>query len=153
MTDQHYATPIADLAADSGGISGVLQPLSATKPWVRLCSILGFISTFFIIIAGVGLMIGDSALNGEAAAGMPVPVGAVGIIYLIMGVIYFMPSLYLFKYASAISAAEASHSAADITEAMTYQKSFWKFVGIIALIMLILMLLGIASAVVIPMMF
>lgn len=152
MNDQTYAAPSADLNADSGGILDVLQPLSATKSWVRLCSVLGFISTFFVILMGIIFMMGGSAMEGPATAGMPVPIASLGIIYLVMGAFYFMPSLYLSKYASAISAAEASHSVSDISNAITYQKSFWKFVGIVALIMLVFMVLGIGAAVVIPMM-
>jgi hypothetical protein len=152
MNDQHYATPTAELTSDSGNLSDILKPLTATRPWVRLCSILGFISTFFMIIAGVGLMVGSTAMSGQAASGMPFPLSAVGFFYLIIGLFYLMPSIYLFKYASAIRAAEASHAMQDITAAMTFQKSFWKFVGIVALIMMVIMLIGIGAAVMIPMM-
>jgi hypothetical protein len=150
MNDQHYAAPTANLAADSGNLADVLKPLSDTKPWVRLCSILGFILTFFSVIGGIGVMFAGSAMDG-ATAGMPVPMSVLGVFYLVFAFFYFMPSLYLFKYASAIASAEVSHSSEDIATAVGYQKSFWKFVGIIALIITVIMVVGILAAIVLPM--
>jgi hypothetical protein len=65
---------------------------------------------------------------------------------------YFIPSLYLFKFSSALSRAQVSRSVQDVVHALKLQKSFWKFVGIVGLIMVIFMILGIASVIVIPMM-
>jgi len=146
MNDQHYATPNADLNPDSTDVSELIEPLVATKVWVRLCSIMGFIFTFFIVIAGLGLMVGGSAIPN-----MPLGAG-LGVIYLVMGVLYFMPSLYLHKYAGAITQAQASQSSADVLAALKYQKSFWKFAGILVLLMLVFMLIGMGAAIMIPMM-
>lgn len=146
MNDQHYATPNADLKPDSTDVSELIEPLIATKIWVRLCSIMGFISTFFIVIAGFGLMVGGSAIPN-----MPLGAG-LGIVYIAMGLLYFMPSLYLHKYAGAISQAQASQSSADVLAALKYQKSFWKFAGVLVLIMFVFFILGIGAAIMIPMM-
>jgi len=146
MNDQHYATPNADLKPESTEISELIEPLIATKIWVRLCSIMGFIFTFFIVIGGIGLLAGGSAIPN-----MPFGAG-IGVLYLVMGVLYFMPSLYLHKYAGAISQAQASQNSADVLAALKYQKSFWKFAGILVLLMLVFMLVGMGAAIMIPMM-
>ena len=146
MNDQHYATPNADLKPESTDISELIEPLIATKAWVRLCSIMGFISTFLIILGGLGLMVGGSAIPN-----MPLGAG-LGFFYLVMGALYFMPSWYLHKYAGAISQAQASQSSTDVLTALKYQKSFWKFAGILVLIMLVIMVVGIGAAIVIPVM-
>ena len=146
MNDQHYATPNADLKPDSAGTSDIIAPLVLTKPWVRLCSIMGFISTIFIFLAGIGLMAG-----GAASAGIPFGTG-VGVVYMLMGLLYFMPSLFLFRYASAIALAQDSNSSSDIVAALGHQKSFWKFVGIVMIVMLVVMVAGIGAAIIIPLM-
>jgi len=146
MSDQHYATPNADLTPDATNTSGLMAPLLLTKPWVRLCSVLGFVSTVFIVLAGIGLMAG-----GAATAGIPYGTG-VGVAYMLMGLLYFMPSLFLFKYASAIALAQQSGSSTDIAVALGHQKSFWKFAGVVALVMIVLMFLGVGAAIVVPLM-
>ncbi len=69
-----------------------------------------------------------------------------------MAVFYFFPSLYLHKYANAIGQAIITQKSHDINTALVHQKSFWKFVGIIALVMLGITILGFAAAIIIPMM-
>jgi len=146
MNDEHYATPSADLKPQSTDTSELLEPLLSTKPWVRLCSIMGFISTVVMGLLGIGIMAAGTSIPG-------VPFGSfIGVFYILLAILYLMPSLYLFKYASAIALAESSQSTTDIAGALKHQKSFWKFAGIMTLIMLIFMVLGIVAAIAIPMM-
>lgn len=75
---------------------------------------------------------------------------AMGVVYLLMALIYFFPALYLWQYASAIGRLLISEEAADLEEALHRQKAFWKFLGILAVIMFGLMLLGLLAALFIP---
>jgi hypothetical protein len=150
MGESHYATPNADLTAGTGAIADILKPLSDTKPWVRLCSVLGFVFTVFMLLIGLAAIVGGFSLD-QVSASPGMPIGGLGFFYVVMAFFYFLPSLYLFKYANAIASAEISHSAADIAIAAGYQKSFWKFVGIFALIMTIVMVIGIGAAIILPM--
>ena len=146
MNDQHYAAPNSDIQPNSTDASEILAPLEASKLWVRICSVVGFIMTVFIVLAGLGLL-----AAGSAATGMPFG-AAIGLIYMVMGVLYFVPSWYLHKYAGAISQAQASHNMEDICVALNHQKSFWKFVGIMMLLMIVVMLIGMGAAILVPMM-
>ncbi|MGX5202160.1 hypothetical protein [Aliikangiella sp. IMCC44632] len=148
MSEDVYAAPQSNLGAGDTDFQMLIEPLLATKLWVRLCSVLGYIFTVFIILGGIGLMFGAN-VGGLQSAGYTAGIGAA---YLIMGIFYFFPSLYLGQYASAISRAAESKSAEDIKDALTRQKSFWKFVGVLVAIMFAIMLLGIISAITIPMM-
>ncbi len=150
MSESHYATPNADLTAGTGAIADILKPLSDTKPWVRLCSVLGFIFTVFMLLTGLAAIIGGYKFE-QASTSATMPITGLGFFYIVMAFFYFIPSLYLFKYANAIASAQISHSAADIAVATGYQKSFWKFVGIFALILTILMLVGLGAAIMLPM--
>ncbi len=154
MSEQHYATPEANLTEGVGDLAEIIAPLSATRSWVKLCSVLGFISTGFIALAAIGMLLSGSLMSGVdggESAGMAVAsFGLLGALYLLMAVLYFVPSLFLFKYSTAISNAEQTHSAADVAHALTMQKSFWKFVGIAALILVVIMILSIVAAVLVP---
>ncbi len=150
MSDQHYTPPKSDLKSSLPEVQLLLEPLLATKPWARLCSIIGFIGCGFMVLAGLGMMLGGSAAGTASPFGRGFGVG-MGFIYLLFSLLYFFPSLFLFKYASKIGVASVTQNTADIAGALEQQKSFWKFAGILALIMIIFMLLGIVSAVLIPM--
>ncbi len=147
MSEQHYAPPESDITGSSANLSHLLTPLLATKPWVRLCSILGFVGSAFMLIAAISIM----SLGGRASQAFGEMSGAatgIGIAYILLAILYIFPSLYLFKYASAIGRANQSQSVDDIAVALTQQKSFWKFAGIMALLMVIFMAIGIIMAIV-----
>ena len=80
------------------------------------------------------------------------PAVLLGIVYIIMSFFYLVPSIYLFRYSSAIGHFLDSMTEAEMESALSYQKSFWKFVGIIVIIMFIVSILGIIAAMMIPLM-
>lgn len=135
--DNNYSAPQSNLSLDAADIDELLQPLLATRPWVRLCSIMGFLVTAFTILIGIALMVGAGAMMGGTAYGVGFGIGT-GLVYVLMSLITLFPSIYLFKYASAITRADNSQLPEDVRQALVYQKSFWKFIGIITLIYFIL---------------
>lgn len=135
----------------------VVRQLSGTRPWVRFISIMVFIGAGFMVLAGLGMLvfgvIGGAAMSkvgagsseGAMVAGIPV---LMAVIYLVLAVIYIFPGVKLWKYASRIAELEASGSAESLAAALGEQRTFWKFVGIVAIIMISLYLLVIVGAVI-----
>jgi hypothetical protein len=121
----------------------VLAMLRQTQPWVRFLSVLGFIFSVLMVLGGlVGL------LNPISRPG----IGPVFLIYIPMGLLYFVPSLYLFRYASRIANLRRTHSVNQLEDALAAQKSFWKFVGIMAIIVIVIYVVAIASFIILPFM-
>ena len=125
----------------------MLLSLSQTKPWARLLSIIGFLSIGFMIIAGISNMFMFSKFNAESGFHPGVMFFAM---HILMGVLYFFPSLFLFRFSSSIGRLLDGGGATEMEEALTHQKSFWKFVGILSLISCGFGLLGILAAIIIP---
>ena len=61
-----------------------------------------------------------------------------------------MRANWLYKYSSAISRFLGGGGATELGNELLYQKSFWKYVGIMVLISMIVAILGILAAVFIP---
>ncbi|MCW1920936.1 DUF5362 family protein [Luteolibacter arcticus] len=123
---------------------GVIQALNGTKPWVRLCSVMGFVFAGFMILAGL-MMIAGGAIGGmsrSAAAGLGWIQTVVGLFYIAMSLMYLFPAVKLWKYGTSILRLMSTRSAADLEQALEEQRGFWKFVGIVLLISLGLMLVG-----------
>jgi type II secretory pathway pseudopilin PulG len=128
----------------------MLEALRSTKPWVRFLSILGFISSGFLILIGIGVAV-FGAYQMATGTGEGALLIGLGLLYALFALLYIIPSLYLFRYANAIRDAIAAPSKAPAIErALEHQKSFWKFAGIMALIMLLLYIPGVIAAIAIP---
>lgn len=122
-----------------------------TAKWTKFLSIMGFIFCGFIIIAAFTIpalmsTLGDSMGPGSAFA--KVGGGFLTFIYLLMGLLYFYPSLLLFKYATAAKKAVLFGDQLSLGIAMSKMKSFFKFWGILTIIILALYAIIILFAVV-----
>jgi len=125
----------------------MIDSMRSTRPWAMFLSIVGFISVGFMVLAGIIIMVVGSVLP-QSIDGFPAVL--MGIMYIGMSFFYLVPSMYLFKYASAIGHFLDSMTESEMESALSYQKSFWKFVGIVAIVMFILAILGIIAAIMIP---
>jgi hypothetical protein len=126
------APPRPGLSPEGVG-STTLGYLKETKPWVRLFSVLGFIGSAFLVIAALLMMVGAGFLGEEMQGAIGV---GMGLAYLLFALLYIMPSLFLWRYASAIQTLLSSRRTADLDEALKQQKSFWRFLGIITAVLL-----------------
>ena len=121
--------------------------LRATRPWTRLLSILGFVVAAILIVSGIAMMLGRNFLPNSTDTPAPMLTGAINIA---VSIFYLIPSIWLYKYSSAISRFLEGGGATELGNALVYQKSFWKYIGIIVLISMIVAILGILAAVLIP---
>jgi len=128
-----YASPGSPYAAGSGGgVTPVtIEALKETRPWVRLMGILGFIGSALIVLVSLTMFVGAGFAKQLGMAGI-----GLGFVYLCMAVLYIFPSLYLLRYAGAIQALAVSRSSGDLEQALLHQKSFWRFAGIMTVIVL-----------------
>lgn len=122
----------------------MLESLRATRPWVKFLAILGFIGCGFMVLVSLILFAGFGAKQEGAMAGFGPMLGA---FYLLFVLFYFFPCLYLLRYAGAISRIQAEGQSA-MEDALAKQKSFWKFIGMMAAIILALELLVLVGGIV-----
>ncbi len=141
------AEPHRDLLTPS-----MFDSLRRTKPWVRLLSIVGMISAGLILLLGAFVVFGGLITSGVKSPLGGLGITALGLVYVAMGILYIFPSLYLYRYASAIGAAlrPGSERAREVEKALDQQRSFWKFAGVLTLIMLFLYIPGVLAAIAIP---
>lgn len=149
-----YASPAANevfASQSSSAVSaGVIQQLAGTKPWVRFISVLTFVGAGLMLILGLvmmlmGSVIANASKNPMFAGGMGV---MMAVIYIVMAAFYIYPGIKLWKYANYIGLLMSSGGVADLEMALSQQRSFWKFVGIIFLIFVSLYVLIFVGAIV-----
>jgi hypothetical protein len=134
--------------------AAMLESLGATKGWVRFLSILGYLYSLVMLAIGVAMALAGPFIAAFVETGADMPAGmmiAIGILYVLLAILYLIPSTYLFRYASAISQAlRATPRGPAIERALKMQKSFWKFAGIMTLIAFVAAIIGIIAAITIP---
>ena len=121
--------------------------LSETAKWAKFLSILGFIMVGLMVIGALSISMMMSIPGGGSLTG-GMSTGLLTVVYLIMAGVYFFPVYYLFKFSQNLSAAISSGSSDSYEKAFEYQKSQYKFVGIMAIVVLSLYLIIILVAIV-----
>ena len=132
---------------DRAILNYICKSLRATRPLTRLLSVLGFIGSGLMILVGAGVIVGERFIPLSEKAP---PLVFVGIIYILSALWYLIPSIWLSKFSTAVSAFLKSGDAIELGKAIAYQKSFWKFIGILVLVFIALAVLGIIAAILIP---
>lgn len=120
--------------------SQMTEALRKTKPWVRMLSILGFIGSGLMLVIAL-LVMASGAIGG--VMGRSFGLGAaggimLGLLYGLMALLYIFPSLFLFRYASAIASMLSEDTVRGMEKALEAQKSFWRFIGILTVVILCL---------------
>jgi hypothetical protein len=144
MESNPYATPTANPYGTSASLSadavspGTIAALAGTKPWVRFISVMMWIGVVLMVLVGV-LM--TTVLGGVMATTQPNnPFGKnfgllIGLIYIAMSFLYIYPALKLGNFASKIKDLMNSRSVADLDAALHQQRQFWKFLGVMMIVL------------------
>jgi hypothetical protein len=152
MSAFNYEQTVSEQQRDMNGksekaiLNYISNSLRATRPWTRLFSILGFIGTAVMILTGIAMILGAKFF--QTAENAPLP-ALTGIINILASVFYLVPSIWLSKYSSAITRFLHGGGAIELGNAIAFQ-SFWRFVGIMTVVLIGLAVIGIIAAIFIP---
>lgn len=142
-----YQTPqspnsLAQTMTHGGDVSAIaISHLVRTRKWVRLCSVLGFIGSALMLLGSLGMMVTGGAVSSASrlqgsAFGAGFMIG-MAVMYIVIAFLYIYPSLRLWQYASSITGLENGRTSFDLEAALDRQRSFWKYVGIMITVTLV----------------
>ena len=117
--------------------SRTIELLNQTRPWVQLIGVLMWIGVVFATIATIGL-IGVALFAGGFGPGL-----FMGVLYGFVTFVYWFMAKSLTGYAKRINNLNASESVRDLEDALEAQKNFWKTVGIITLVTILIYIVAI----------
>ena len=139
---------IFNLAIDEEAKTHLLE----TVRWTKFLAILGFIFLGLLILFGLLMGTGFSQMAGMYGLASGMGVGFM-IIYFIIAMLYFFPIYYLYKYSVLVKPAIHGSNQEQFNLALSYQRRMFKFIGIMALIvlglyavMIVFMIIGVAIA-------
>ena len=131
--------------------AAVIEQLARTRGWTLFFSILLWIAAALLVLGGiaiVGLGIAGGAAGGSMSGMFMGPV--IGVLYLLMALAYIYPALKLAKFSSHVSRLQQSPSEVGLVAALNEQRAFWKYVGIITIVFIVLYIVIIVLAIALP---
>ena len=127
--------------------------LSETARWGRLLSIVGFIYCGFMAICG--LFFGSlmtrmmmSGVGGSEAVMSGVGTAFLSFVIIFMALILFFPAYYLFNFSSKVRRALRNNDQTVLADSLKNLKSYFKFFGILIIIVLSFYALALISAII-----
>jgi len=119
--------------------------LRKTAKWARFLAIVGFVMIGLMVLAGffMGTFVSRIMSMQSDMMGTPMPPGleSIGTIYLVMfliiGAIYFVPTLLLYQFATrTLRSLAGSFEPVTFTSGLEAHRRLYKFMGILMIIVL-----------------
>jgi len=136
---QSPETPIVPETSQDSGVSlsvTMLQYLFEASPWMRFIGIIGYIGSGLSCIGGIIFTI-ISIASSELTGGFDIfSSWVLALVYIPVGLLLFFPSHFTFKFGQKLRNYQYSHLSEDLETAFKFNKSLWKFNGILYIIYL-----------------
>ena len=114
--------------------------LSETAKWGKFLAIIGFVLCGLIVVVALFLFFAGgtmtSAFKGMNSALAGAATGVIGFIYLLLALVYYFPSKYLYDFSVYIKQALALEDQESLNYAFERLKSLYKFWAILMIILL-----------------
>ncbi len=120
----------------------VTTQLDGAGKWGKFLAILGFVFLGLLVMAGVVMSFVFAIIPKNNFTPMPFPSFLFGLIYLVMGIIYFFPVLFLFRFSTGINNALLFKNQDQLVNAFKNLKALYRFIGIFMIVGLVLYLLA-----------
>ncbi len=123
--------------------------LSETAKWAKFIAIAGFIFSLAILVFALYYASMMANMRGSFGSSGAARMGAtfVSIFYTIVALVWFIVSLYHFRFASKLQLALQTSDQVELNNAFQNLKMYYRISGIVTIISLFLTLLGIIGIV------
>jgi hypothetical protein len=120
--------------------------LRTASSWATFLAILGFIGSFLMILIGLAITLIGGTLSSlsntpDSAIGSAI-LPYMGIFYIIIAVIYFLPALYLFQFAEKTKKAIDNYNQELLSAGLEKLKSTFKTLGIMTITFIVITIVG-----------
>lgn len=120
----------------------ILGFLKETSTWTYFLSILGFIGIGLMVLVGIFFSVAMGNMSGgNPYESLGMDMSYFGLIYIVLGLIYFFPILYLFNFSRKMKSALSSNNNDELTAAFSNLKSHYKYAGIFTIVVISLYIL------------
>lgn len=126
--------------------SEIKDYLLETSKWGKLLAIVGYVGIGLLILAGIAVMVGFSIF--KSISDINFPMGALGLVYVLIAVLYFFPVNYLYRFSVQVKQGLNLNNEQSVVSGFGNLKSLFKFMGIFTIV--ILSIYGLMLIIVLP---
>lgn len=107
--------------------------LLESSKWSKFIAIVSYVGMGILILIGVLMMFGVSFLSSLSK---DAPMFLAGFIYILLAIVYYFPTTYLYRFARLIKRGVLSDDESTITESFFNMNRMFKFIGIMMIVVL-----------------
>ncbi len=129
--------------------------LTETARWAKFLAIVGFVLCAIVVLGGVfaaffagSVMFGRGGSDEINSAFAGVAGGAMLIFYILIAILYFLPCLYLYRFAGRMQEALRVNDQGLLNSSFENLKSCFKFIGILTVVLVSIYALVLVFAVI-----
>ena len=124
--------------------------LKTTSSWTFFMAVLSFVGIAVLALGGIIMliMVQSNLADGIADVLSSGLYSFLGFFYLAMAIVMVFPALFLLRFSQKTKSALATQNANELEEGIENMKSYWKFSGIMTIVMLALVLVVMIIAVI-----
>ena len=126
----------------------IQQQMVSTAKWGKFMAIVMFVSMAIVFFSGIAAIFSPQIVAGQYGFDNMAIGKIVGVVYIVMAIVYLFPAIFLLKNANATLCAGQHGNQEQFAEAIRYGKRFWKFCGIMTIVLLGLCVLMIPAAII-----
>jgi len=104
------------------------KDLLVAAQWAKVLAIFGYVGMGFMILVGLGMLLGGSALGGSAASA-GIPIGVLILLYFVLAAVYYLPVTYMYRMAKNFKEAINDSTQTSLDMGISYLAKFFKFSG------------------------
>lgn len=138
MENEIYSSerPVLSLSYDAENF------LVTAARWAKFLGIMGFVSAGLVMISALFIGVVTTMMSGLMGTGaMPVPPIVLSLVYVVVGGVYFLVALFLYKFGVTTQRALENRSETYLTDGLKSLKTHFTIIGVLAIVGLSLMVL------------
>jgi hypothetical protein len=106
--------------------------LLETARWAKFLAIVGFVVIGLLSVGGLILSTAFSRLGNSAGSGYLSVF--MFVVYVLIAILYFFPTYYLFRFSSGIKPAVLNADQGQLNESLLYLRKAFRFIGVLTLV-------------------
>ena len=117
--------------------------LKTTASWTMFMAVLGFIYVAFLVLGGIITMTMGGFMASTDVMPFPGLFSFMGVFYFLIAIVAVFPALFLLRFSQKTTKALINQDTLVMEDALKNMKAFWKFTGIMIIVMFALVIITI----------
>lgn len=113
------------------------KDLLITAKWSRIYAIISIFSIAILLVVGIVLLVSSFFIDNQQIGLDKEMLAPAGVMYILLGLLLIIPTMYLLQFGQNTKKAVAEDNLELMELAINRMKSYWKFMGVFTLVVIV----------------